>query len=529
MKKRKGFVLFVTICLALSMLAGCGSNPGTAGPASSSSGKTQLNVATELMSATLEPSLNWDGWFVMRWGAGETLIRYDENGNFAPWLAESWEVAADNLTWTFKIRDGVKFSNGKDMKASDVVKSIERLFKLEDPSNGGAGNPQGHFTYSSIAADDAAGTVTIVTKKPVPDMPGCLAYPWTMVIDVEGSAQRKVQLEGPICTGPYAFVSFTQDNDVQMVRNEYYWDGEVPFKTVNIMQAKEPSTRTMALQDGSVDLALNIPASDRDLLLKAGGFTVNEVAGSRIGYAHINMEGIMGNDALRQAVMIAIDGKTIADVTTSGSYTYGYAAVPSSLDFGYDGLKYQFSYDPEKAKKVLDQGGIVDSDGDGYRDLKGQAINLDYKVTANRQMDKIAQAQAAQLNVIGIKCTVQLTETQADVLNHHTFDLCTSNEVTTQTGDPAKYLKHWYSKSDDNYANYKNSQYDALYEALESEFDPEARKNYMVQMQQILLDDAAVLVYGYFNYNMCTADTLTGINVSPNDFYWVTKDIKFNK
>lgn len=293
------------------------------------------------------------------------------------------------------------------------------------------------------------------------------------------------------------------------------------------MCVKEASTRTMSLEDKSADMALNLPAADRDKLKDQGGFAVEEVAGTRTGFAHVNMQGVLGNDALRQAVMMAIDGKTIADSTTSGAYTYGYSVIPSSLDFGYDKLNYKYGYDAAAAKKILDEAGIVDSDGDGYRELDGKMIDLDYKATTNRQMGKIAEAQATQLEAIGIKCTVTNTETQAEILNNHLFDLASSNEVTTPTGDPAKFLRHWVSGSDDNYAGYSNTEYDALYKELESEFDAGKRKELMTKLQQILLDDAEVLVYGYFNYNICTADNVTGVNANPNDFYWVTKDIKF--
>lgn len=531
--KRKRFAaLLLTACMAASALVGCGNDAQTDTQGDAATATTavttggQLNVAAEMFSATLEPATNWDSWFVMRWGAGETLVRYDEKGNFEPWLAEDWGVAEDGLTWTFKIREGVKFSNGEDMLASDVVATIERLFALEDPANGGNGNPQGHFTYSSIAADDEAMTVTIVTEEPTPDMPGCMAYPWTMIIDVDASAERDVPTEGPICTGPYAFESFVQDNNVQMVRNEYYWNGEVPYERVNIMATPEASTRTMGLQDGSVDVALNISATDREVLAQSGEYTVNEIAGSRDGYAHINFAGVLGNDALRQGVMTAIDGQTVADVTTNGAYTYGYAVVPSSLDYGYDELTYEFTYDPEKAKQILDDADIVDSDGDGYRELDGKMIDLNFQTVSNRQMDLIAQAQAAQLEAVGIKCTVTVTENQSEVLNNSLFDLCSSNEVVTQTGDPSRFLKHWYSQSSDNYANYSNSEYDALYEKLQAEFDAEKRREYMIEMQQILLDDAAILMYGYFNYNICTTSDITGVEVSQNDFYWVTSTIR---
>jgi ABC-type transport system substrate-binding protein len=518
MKLKKIGVLFVIAILAVGMLSGCSSSETETGE------KTQLNVATELFSDTLDPAVAWDSWFVMRWGAGETLVKFADDFSFEPWLAESWDVAEDNLTWTFKLQEGVKFSNGDAMTATKVVESIEKLYADTAIENGGAGNPQSYFTYSSITADDAANTVTIVTTEPVPDLPGCMAYPWMLITNVDES--RDLTTQGPICTGPYVIESMTPDTEVTLVKNENYWDGQVPFETVSILKVAEPSTRTLALQDGSADMALSISAADRETLESEGGYEISVVPGSRTGIATPNLTGQLGNDTLRQAVLMAIDGQTIADVTTNGSYTYGYAVVSSGLDFGYDELTYQFSYDPEAAAKLLDDAGMVDSDGDGIRELDGQNIILDYKVTASRQMNVIGEAQAAQLAEIGIQANVFITESQSDVLKNGTFDLCASNELTTPTGDPAKYMAYWYSKSDTNYSSYSSAEYDAIYEKLIVEFDTEVRKGYITQLQQILLDDAMPVVYGYYNYNLCSTDAITGAYCPTSDFYWVTKDIK---
>lgn len=92
MKLKKIGVLFVIAILAVGMLSGCSSSETETGE------KTQLNVATELFSDTLDPAVAWDSWFVMRWGAGETLVKFADDFSFEPWLAESWDVAEDNLT-----------------------------------------------------------------------------------------------------------------------------------------------------------------------------------------------------------------------------------------------------------------------------------------------------------------------------------------------------------------------------------------------------------------------------------------------
>ncbi|WP_303865146.1 ABC transporter substrate-binding protein [Alkalibaculum bacchi] len=512
--------------LLIGLLSGCGNKDDgkQTSPKAVSSEKTQLNVATELFSHSLDPSVDYESWFVMRWGVGECLVKFADDYSFEPWLAESWSVADDDLTWTFILREGIKFSNGEDMTPSKVVDSIKKVYKDSDPKNGGTGNLQSFFTYSSLSADDEANTVTIVTTEPTPDLPGCMAYPWMMITNVDQN--RNLAIEGPIGTGPYVIESMTTDVDIKLVKNEYYWDGVVPFETVSIMKVEEPSTRSMSLQDGSTDMAMSISAADRQTLGNLGDYNISEVSGSRVGYAHVNLEGLLENDNLRNAVVMAIDEKTIADITTNGSYSYGYAVVPSILDFGYDNLTFKNSFDAEKAAKLLDDAGIVDTNGDGIREIDGENIVLDYKVTASRQMNTIAEAQVTQLTNIGIKANVSITETQADVLMNGDFDLAASNEVTTPTGDPAKFLNHWYSKSDTNYISYNNAEYDEIYEKLITEFDLGKRKEYIVQLQQMILDDSVALVYGYYNYNICSTSAIEGAYCPTSDFYWVTKDIK---
>lgn len=539
--KKKISIILALVC-TMSMFMGCdSSNTETIEDSSntqtevnnstdngSNSSKTQLNVATELMSDTLEPADAWNSWFTVRWGIGETLFKFTDDYTYEPWLADSYSIAEDNLTWTIKLKDGIKFSNGNDMTASKVVSSIERLYSLQDVNNGGDGNPQGYMTYSSITANDQDNTITIVTEQPTPDLIGCLCYPWTMIIDVDASEGYDKASQSPICTGPYVVTSFTQDSDIQLVKNDYYWNGEVPFDTVNVMKVGESSTRSMALQDGSADMSINISATDRATLESSGEYNISTVSSARLGYAHINMNGILGNDTIRQAVMMSIDGQTIADVTTNNSYTYGYSVVPSSLDYGHSELNYQYGYNPDSAMSILDSANIIDSNGDGYREINGNGENIEitYYYNNSRQMDLIAQAQASQIESIGIKVNLQLTDSNTDIMKSGNFDLVCSNEVTSPTGDPANFLSHWYSKSTDNYSNYKNDDFDQIYENLQTEFDTSTRRDYIIQLQQILLNDSAVLTYGYYNFNICSTNTITGVYCPTSDFYWVTKDIK---
>ena len=532
--KKKTIAITMAAAIIAATLSACGSNQEETAAAStdantsteaSSAKKTELNVATELMATTNEPATGWDSWYVQRYGIGECLIRNGDDGTMQPWLADSWSVADDELTWTFNIKPGVKFSNGTDMTPTKVVESIERLYRLTDPANGGEGLPQAYMTYSSITADDEAGTVTIVTDKPTPDMPGVVAYPWMMIVDAEATENIDTITSAPICTGPYVMDSFTEGLEIKLSKNPYYYD-EVPFENVNVMRIAESSSRTMALQDGSADLAINIAATDRKML-EDSGYNVEVTAGGRVCDTFFNFSNpVLADSEFRHAFNKAIDGETVANVTTNGAYMYGYAVVPSSYDYGYDELKWDDGYDPEAAMKILDDAGYVDTDGDGYRESNGKNIELNYVVQANRSMDLIAQAVMAQLDEVGIKANIQLVEHLNDYLSNGNYDIINASISTMPTGDPGSYFSRWRTGATDNSCGYSNPEFDEIFDKMIVEFDSAKRRDYIIQLQQIIIDDAAARCNGYYATNVCYTSAITDVVNNPSEYYWINKDIK---
>ena len=98
------------------------------------------------------------------------------------------------------------------------------------------------------------------------------------------------------------------------------------------------------------------------------------------------------------------------------------------------------------------------------------------------------------------------------------YDLCDSNWITVGNGDPTEYMANWYGKSDANFCNYKNAEYDKLYEQLDTEFDEAKRAKIIEQLQQILINDAAVIVHGYYNSSMISDKTVSGANIHTADY-----------
>ena len=528
--------VIMSVVMASSVLAGCGDNSENVSQTTGSE-PAAASTETELASTQGEKVLKFgcfdyvdsidpgkmtnSAWNCSRFGVGECLFKFNDSMEAEPALCDKYEVSDDHITWTFHIRDGVKFSNGEELTAQKVVDSFERLYACD-----GSSTPESMMDYASMAADDAAGTVTIVTNVAYPNLSKILAYPTFVILDVKNTTDYDA---GAIGTGPYAITNMEPAVGASFVKNEYYWNGEVPFDRMELSFVNDSSAKTMALQSGQIDLAENITTvSDLETLKADPDYYLTVANGVRCGFSYINEAGVLGNDSLRQAVQMAVDTDTLCNITIGGLYTPGYSVLPSNLSYNYDKLTNPYTYNVDAANKLLDDAGILDTDGDGIRELDGNNIVLNYITYDNRGLSTLAEGVQLLLKDVGIGCEINSTDadTEWNLMVAGEYDLCSSNWTTVGTGDPQEYMANWYSKGTANYCNYKNEKYDELYDQLLEELDESKRIDLITQMQQILIDDAAVLVHGYYNSSMCASKNITGATIHTADYYWITTEIK---
>lgn len=523
----------ITAALAAGMLAGCGGSADTAGSAGTSGTQSSAGADGEKVltfgcqnygDGLVDPTNQTNAaWNLMRYGVGEALFKFNDNMEVEPWLAESYEVTDDHLTWTIKLRDDVKFSDGCEMTATKVKESLDRL-KVEGPK--GSSGPEKFLEYEAeITADDAANTITIQTVTAYPNLPGNLAYPVMAIVDVADTTDWN---NGVIGTGPYVIDTFTDQVGYTLVANENYRE-EVPYDRVELLYMSDASAKAMALKNGQVDLVENITnVSDIQELQNDENFTVDIASGVRCGFSWINFNGVLGNDALRQAVIMGIDDEAIcASNLIGGLYTPGYSVLPSNLEYGYDTLENPFAFDVEAATKLLDDAGIVDTDGNGIRELDGQDIVLDYVYYDNRLLKEFAQAHHQYLTAIGIEVNERegSSDDQWSSLVAGDYDFNANNWTTVGNGDPTEYMANWCSTSSANYCGYVNEEYDELYAQLVTETDPDTRTEIITRLQQILIDDAAVLVDGYYNSSMIYSKNVGYAHIHTADYYWLSTEI----
>ena len=481
----------------------------------------EITIGVTSFADTLEPTEQYFSWVVSRYAIGECLTKFDENGEIVPCLAESWENSEDGKTWTFKIREGVKFSNGDDMTPEMVMASIQRTADKSDRV------PE-FFDLDSMEVDGQ--NLIFHLNRANANMAGCLADPLFLVMDTSID-NSNIAMEGPVCTGPYAFQSFDPSGDTVVVRNEYYWDGDVPNDSVTLRIIGDQTTRSMALQSGEIDVAYNLKTENVFEFDGNDNYNIQSLESLRSTYAFMNQNGALGDLALRQAVLRGLDKETYTSVLLEGGATPGKAPVPPTLDYGYDDLNDENAYDPDGAKQVLEDAGYKDVDGDGYvEDPDGNPVELTFVYYDSRaELGVYAQAAQASLKEIGINIKLDCVsyETLLDRRDSSQYDLLIWNVLVANTGDPENYLReNWYSTSANNTAGYANEDVDKWLDELAETIDTDARKELIVKIQQAIMDDAATVFFGYENTFLISKASVEGLVMYPMDYYWVTADMQ---
>ncbi len=332
----------------------------------------------------------------------------------------------------------------------------------------------GFFDPASIEVEGQ--DLKITTKVPSAIVPGSLADPLFLIVNTHVD-DSTFAMSGPICTGPYAVQSFNPTESCVVVRNPYYWDGEVPFDQVTLKCVDDQTTRSMALQTGEIDIAYNLKNENIAEFENNSNITIKQLESLRSTYAFMNQNGPLGDLTLRQALLRGLNKEAyLRQPAGRWRNAWQSAGAPPTLDFGFDQLKDENAYDPESAKALLAQAGYQDVDGDGYVETPaGEKLDLEFVIyTSREELGVYAQAAQASLKDIGIRVTLNTVsyETLLDMRDSGQYDLLIWNVLVANTGDPENYLReNWYSTSANNTSGYANAKVDELLDQLASEFD----------------------------------------------------------
>lgn len=514
---KKSLILLLTVCLSVSFLSGCTSNGGEETGEGAKTrfvfGDTTFNPENE--EPDVNPHNTYSGWACIRYGIGETLFHYSDAMEIEPWLATDYELV-DELTWKITLREGVTFTSGRALDGQAVKECLEHLVEVHDRA-------RGDLMIDTITADGM--TVTIKTSEPKPTLLNYLSDPYGCIIDMEAGITE----DGIVAaTGPYIATSLISGEELNLVKNENYWNGTPGFDEITVLTISDGDTLTMALQSGEIDGAYGMPYASYPLF-ESEDYTFSSCATIRAFFAHMNFESeIIQDPAVRQAIAMGIDKERFVNDLLDGNGYPAAGVYPDNFTFGGDAVTAK-EYDPDGARSILEAAGWVDIDGDGYREKDGQKLTIRWLTYPSRQeLPLLAESVQATLKDIGIEVIINCTADHNSIrVDPTAWDVYASAMVTAPTGDPAYFFTtHCLDSSAVNNGHYHSDKLEALAAELSATFDTSRRGELAVEMQQTLLDDDAFIFCSHLKMSMISQSDVAGLVAHPCDFYEITVDLK---
>jgi peptide/nickel transport system substrate-binding protein len=395
----------------------------------------------------------------------EGLTRFDPNGAVIPALAESWDISADGLTYTFKLHTGVKFHDGTTFDAEDVKFSFDRAVAADSVNAQKA-------LFADIASVEVVdpATVKLTLSKPNGNLLFNLAWGDAVIVAPESAAANATK---PIGTGPFLFKDWAQGDKIDLVKNPDYWGTPVALESATFKFIADPTAATAALLAEDVDAFPNFPAPETVEQFKADPrFAV--IVGSTEGETILainNSRPILDNVKVREAIAHAIDRQAIIDGAMFGYGTpIGTHFAPHNPD--YVDLTAQSNYDPEKSKALLAEAGVTD-------------LTLSLKLPpVETYARRGGQIIAQQLAAVGIKTEItnlEWAQWLEQVFTGKDFDLTIISH--TEPLDIGIYGR------DDYYFSYKSDAFKKIMADLDVATDPAKRSELFKAAQKQIADD----------------------------------------
>ena len=468
MKKLILMALLVTVSAAA--LSGCKGGTKKGGNGSVTVGITQdldsLDPHKAVAAGTKEVLYN----------IFEGLVKPDENGNLVPAVAENYLISEDGTAYTFKLRKGVKFHNGKTVTAEDVIYSLKRCAGMLETSDPEVRVVAALSIISDITAEqkDGADYVTIHLKEANTELIGYL----TCSIIPKDYADQKTK---PVGTGPFRFVSYTPMKSFVMEKNKDYYGTKAHFDKVTFSISESTDAAFLKLQAGEIDVFPYLTVDQAEQLKDQYNIEVGEM--SLVQGLFLNNKVKPFDDIkVRQAMNYAIDKDEILQMLNGGKGAkIGSGVYASFKSYFNENCTNTYNYDPEKAKQLLKEAGYEN----GFTFTCSAPSNYSYHV-------QTAEILVSQLKKVGITMNIQLIEWASwisDVYQGHQFE-STIIGLDSQLA-PSDILKYYIGGTAKNFINYESSKFDSLYKEAMATTDEAKKKELYAQAQQCLADDAA--------------------------------------
>ena len=500
--------------LTAALLASCGTAAAPPSSASTSSSSSLVTIAVDADLNTMDCETATDGTsFVMQGLCESGLTERDENGEAQPDLAESWDISDDGKTYTFHLRDGIKWSNGDPVTAADFVYGWQRLV---DPDTASEYN----FIASAIHVENAdeviAGTLpvselgveaaddqTFVVHLSLPCsfMLSLMSFPSFFPLNqkfYESEGDNYAQsVDDLLYCGPYTMTDWETGNQYTFTKNPDYWGKDTIYTDqIRIRFLQDTQSALLEYQSGNIDF-VTLTSEQVDAMKNEAGFTTR-MQGSSWRLAFNFTDERFQNKDLREAISKAIDRTSITDNVLKDGSVAAQGFIPQQFASGPDGTYFR-----DTAGDLISED-VTEAQA-AYARAK-EALGGDVSITLlyddSEECKAVAENLQSQLQTNLPGLTVSLDsrpkKTRLQLMNSNDYEI-----GLTRWGpdydDPQTFLDLYKSNSPGYTGSYSNSEYDALLDQAETgedAADSQARWNDLIAAEKVLLDDyACVPIY----------------------------------
>ena len=470
--KKKLLALALLAGILCTVLAGCGGG-STAEPTEDrkSTNEIVVGIAQDL-DDSLDPHKTVKaGTREVMFNVFEGLIKPPPAGDLIPAIAETYKVSEDHLTYTFTIREGVKYHNGETVTAEDVVYSLSRCLNADD-------GVQEVAAFSNIAYMTAAPDGRTVEIKLLEPSNEFLTYLTTAILPKDYTEQDTQ----PVGTGPFKFASRTAQDNIVLEKFDEYWGTPARLDKVTLKIVENADSLMLSLQSGAIDLCGHLTSTQVAQLGDGFGVEVDTMKLVQALYLNNAVEPF-DDIRVRQALSHAVDKQGILDLAFDGyGKLIGTSIYPAFGKYFDEGLIDYYEYDVEKAKALLTEAGYPD----------GFTMTMTVPSNYKPHIDT-AEVLVQQLAAVGITAEIQLVEWETWVSDVYAG----RNFQTTVVGFDASamtaraLLERWTSTHGKNMINYNSPEYDELFAQAVATYDDDAQTELYRAMAADLTKNAA--------------------------------------
>ena len=552
---RRNFLKVAGVGAAALGLAACGGSKSgstaTSGTASSAAGSSTGSVNTAGFTVqygpnpeTLDPSLN------SALDASNTIITIfeplliiNENNEVIGGQAESWTTSEDGLTWTFTMRDGLKWSDGTDLTAKDFEYTFKRMVNPDTAApyaetclgmiDGFDAAQAGDPDALNVKASDDGKTLTIVLSYPCSYFDKMAAFAamspvQQATVEANGDAWC-TSAETFVSNGPYMITEWTPSERIVLTKNPNYvggWDSsKIVSESITLLLLEDSSASYAAYNSGEAVLIKDVPTDEIPGLTKAedgGDFYVDTILGTY--YVSMNLQHDAFKDAkVRKALALAIDRDYVANTIMQGTYSAASNIVgPGIVDaqgYFYDnangGSPYiaaDYEANMAEAKKLLEEAGYPN--GEGYPTIEYSTNDSGYNVP-------LAEYLQQAWSDLGITLTISKMEWSAFTAARRAgeYDVARNGWVMDYN-DPSNMIELFTTTNGNNDGKYSNPEFDAAVEASKVA-DKSVHFQKLHEAEDILMEDAACIPVAYYNDFWLQSPSLKGTWHSPYGYWYL--------